>query len=74
MADDLLTAFSLLPQTYATALRLRLGGATPSEVGEALDLEPSAVPALLAVADAKLRALLVAGGVSATAGANETVR
>jgi len=62
MARDLVTAFSLLPPSYSTALRLRLGGATPNEVGTALDVDSAAVGPLLAVADAKLRELLLADG------------
>ncbi len=62
MSRDLVTAFSLLPPSYATALRLRLDGATPAEVGDALDVDTAAVGSLLILADAKLRELLITSG------------
>jgi DNA-directed RNA polymerase specialized sigma24 family protein len=59
MSRDLVTAFSLLPPPYAAALRLRLDGATPADVGAALDVDAAAVGSLLVVAEAKLRELML---------------
>jgi len=56
---DVVSALAHLPEAHAAALRLRLGGATPDEVGESLGLEQAAVEPLLVLADAKLRALML---------------
>ena len=60
MPRDLLTALSLLPGAYGEAMRLRIEGASPADVAEALDLDGAAVIPLLHVADAKLRELMLA--------------
>ena len=57
---DVVAAFDRLPEAHSTALRLRLGGATPDEVGRALGVDPAAVEPLLHLADRKLRELLAA--------------
>jgi DNA-directed RNA polymerase specialized sigma24 family protein len=43
-----------LPQPYAQALRMRREGRSTEEIAEHLGLEPSVIPSLLALADAKL--------------------
>lgn len=45
---------SRLPQTYATALRLREAGADDARIAECLELEVAAVGPLLRLASAKL--------------------
>jgi hypothetical protein len=50
----------MLPEAYEVALRLQAAGASATDISECLDVEPSAVEALLAVAAAKLRSLLAA--------------
>jgi DNA-directed RNA polymerase specialized sigma24 family protein len=51
-------ALEQLPAAYAAALRLRADGASDQRIAEQLEIEVSAVPTLLAVATAKLRARL----------------
>jgi hypothetical protein len=46
-----------LPETYATALRLRARGLDDAAIATALELEPEAIPALLQLAQAKLETL-----------------
>ena len=55
MADE---QFDVLPRPYALALRLRAIGADERLIGDCLELETSAVAALLALADAKLRSAI----------------
>lgn len=69
MSDDLVSAIGKLPRPYAAALRLRVAGASPDEVGAKLGLDESAVRPLLDIAEEKLRDLLVAPNVSEEAGA-----
>ena len=52
-------ALEHLPETHATALRLRSRGFDDRAIAAALAIEPEAVALLLQVADAKLDALLV---------------
>jgi hypothetical protein len=52
-------ALEHLPETHATALRLRSRGFDERAIADALAIEPEAVALLLQVADAKLDALLV---------------
>ena len=52
-------ALGHLPETHATALRLRSRGFDDRAIAAALAIEPEAVALLLQVADAKLDALLV---------------
>jgi DNA-directed RNA polymerase specialized sigma24 family protein len=47
-----------LPETYATALRLRERGLNERAIAAELSVEPEAVRALLGLAEAKLAALL----------------
>ena len=54
-------ALQALPDTYATALRLRDEGAEAAGVARALGVEPEAVGPLLTLADAKLADLMDAG-------------
>ncbi|NUT96950.1 MAG: hypothetical protein HOY78_33495 [Saccharothrix sp.] len=51
-------ALHRLPTLYARALRLRDEGLSANGMAEALGVEPEAVGPLLAVAEAKLAALL----------------
>jgi hypothetical protein len=46
--------FESLPRAYSLALRLRALGADDALVAECLDVEPAALPTLMAVAEAKL--------------------
>jgi hypothetical protein len=55
---DLLSALSALPEAHATAIALRLAGATPTDVAAELGIEPPAVEPLLVIAEAKLKELL----------------
>ena len=68
MSDDLVSAIGKLPEPYAAALRLRVAGASPDEVGEELKLEAAAVHPLLVIAEEKLRDLLMDPQVSEEAG------
>jgi hypothetical protein len=51
-------ALDQLPETHATALRLRSRGFDDDAIAATLAVAPEAVPQLLQVADAKLAALL----------------
>lgn len=51
-------ALARLPETYATALRLRAQGLSEPAIAAELKLEPKAIGPLLRLADAKLTALL----------------
>lgn len=59
MSDDLVSAIGKLPRPYAAALRLRVAGASPDEVGEELGLDEAAVQPLLVIAEEKLLDLLL---------------
>jgi transcriptional regulator len=48
--------YATLPESYATALRLRAAGASQAEVARQLSIEADAIPALLRLAEAKLAA------------------
>jgi hypothetical protein len=52
-------ALEHLPETHATALRLRSRGFDDRAIAAALAIEPEAVALLLEVADAKLNGFLV---------------
>lgn len=69
MPDDLVSAIEKLPRPYASALRLRVAGATPDQVGEELGLDEAAVRPLLAIAEEKLRGLWVGDAPPEEAGA-----
>jgi hypothetical protein len=59
---DVEEAFGRLPETHATALRLRARGFDEDAIAAALALEPQAVGPLLRIAEAKLVALTARGG------------
>jgi len=50
------TALDALPTAYATALRLNAAGYDEGVIAAALGVDPLSVPALLALAEAKLTA------------------
>jgi hypothetical protein len=54
---DVEAAFGRLPETHATALRLRARGFDHDAIAAALSLEPRAVGPLLRIAESKLEAL-----------------
>ena len=54
-------AMRRLPGTYSLALRLRDAGLTNELIAECVVVEPEALDPLLAVAEAKLAAILQAG-------------
>lgn len=51
-------ALAKLPAAYASALQLRDDGASDQRVAEALGIDVTGVPALMAIAEAKLQALV----------------
>lgn len=53
MSDDRLAG---LPTPYALALRLKEVGADDALIADCVDVDPAAVPALLELGEAKLRA------------------
>lgn len=55
---DRTAALDLLPEAYATALRLRDEGQDDGAIARALGVEAEAVGPMLRLADAKLRGLL----------------
>jgi hypothetical protein len=55
---DIEAAFSRLPHTHASALRLRARGFDDDAIAAALGLERAAVAPLLRIAEAKLGALV----------------
>jgi DNA-directed RNA polymerase specialized sigma24 family protein len=58
---DVEEAFDRLPETHATALRLRARGFDHDAIAAALALEPKAVGPLLRIAEAKLGTLTARG-------------
>lgn len=54
-------ALEALPGTYSLALRLREAGVADDLLAECLHVEPEAVGPLLALADAKLAAIMEVG-------------
>jgi DNA-directed RNA polymerase specialized sigma24 family protein len=65
---DVEAAFNRLPETHAAALRLRARGFDHDAIATALALEPSAVPPLLRIAEAKLAALEGSGTARSASG------
>jgi DNA-directed RNA polymerase specialized sigma24 family protein len=59
---DVEEAFGRLPETHATALRLRARGFDHDAIAAALALEPKAVGPLLRIAEAKLGTLTASEG------------
>lgn len=55
-------AMARLPSTYSLALRLRDAHLPPELMAECLAVEPEAIGPLLALADAKLAAILASAG------------
>ena len=55
-------AIEQLPETYATAVRLRARGFDDDAIAAALSLAPEAVAPLLKIADAKLAELTARAG------------
>lgn len=64
MTED--EALAALPETYAEALRLQAGGASPAQIAEALAVPDHAVASLLSLARAKLGRLLAQDGAPTT--------
>ena len=54
-------AMAALPDVYRTALELRERGAAHADIASALDVDVSAIGALLAIGDEKLARLLAPG-------------
>ncbi len=55
---DRVTAFELLPEVYARALRLKEGGVDSDEMARQLGIAPEASASTLELAEAKLRRLM----------------
>lgn len=55
---DRVTAFELLPEVYARALRLKEEGFDSAEMAKQLGIAPEAVVSTLELAEAKLRRLM----------------
>lgn len=53
-------AMSLLPEDYATALRLRDGGESPAAIAVRLGVDEDVIQTLLEIGDGKLRRILEA--------------
>lgn len=54
MTTRMTQAIAELPAAYRAALRLATMGMSPDEIGDALAIEPAAVPPMLELAEAKL--------------------